>query len=113
MKKIILTLFLVSFLFLPLFGMAQPAFDVGVGLDEPAPYISLDRAIENITNILFALLIAAAVIFIIIGAFGLMTAGGDDTKLTEARKKILYAIIAVVIAILARGVVNFIIQELR
>jgi len=107
MKKIILTLFLVSFLFLPVFGMAQ------IGVGEEAPHIDPITAIEQITNILFGLLILAAVIFIIIGAFGLMTAQGDDAKLAQSRTKILYAIIAVVVALLARGIVEFIVREIR
>ena len=100
MKKIILTLLLISIL-VPLIGLAT-------ALPEPPPLIDPVDALTTIANVLFGILVLAAVIFIILGAFSLLTADGDETKIGTGRQKILYAIIAVVVAMLARGLVEWI-----
>ena len=99
MKKIILALLLIGFLVVPV---------IGLGAIEPAPDIEPLDAIETIINVLFTILVAVAVIFIILGAFSLLTADRDETKISTGRQKILYAIIAVVVALLARGLVEWI-----
>ena len=99
MKKIILTLFLISFLVVPIVGLATI---------EPAPVVDPLDALDTIINVLFTVLVVVAVIFIILGAFSLLTAQGDDTKISTGRQKILYAIIAVVVALLARGLVDWV-----
>ena len=53
---------------------------------------------------LFVLLLITATIFIILAAFQFITGGGDATKVSEARQKLLYAIIAVVVAAFAKGI---------
>jgi hypothetical protein len=100
MKKIILTLLLISFLTLSVIGLTTAV--------EPAPRVGLLEGLQRIINVLFAILVIVAVIFIILGAYSLMTAGGDQTKIETGRTKIIYAIIAVVVAILAWGVIDFV-----
>jgi len=99
MKKIVLTLLLISFLLLPVVGSAAII---------PAPEIGFLIGLDRIENIIFTILVAAAVIFVMIGAFQLLSAGGDTEKIGEGRQKILYAVIAVVVALLARGIIDFI-----
>jgi len=99
MKKIVLTLLLISFLLLPVVGSAEII---------PAPEIGFLIGLDRIVNIIFTILVAAAVIFVMIGAFQLLSAGGDTEKIGEGRQKILYAVIAVVVALLARGIIDFI-----
>lgn len=53
---------------------------------------------------LFVALIFAAVVFILWSAFDYLTAGGDGKKVNEAGKKLLYAVIAVVVALVANEV---------
>ncbi|MEK7566476.1 MAG: hypothetical protein AAB494_02275 [Patescibacteria group bacterium] len=61
--------------------------------------------LNNIANIFLGILIAVAVIFIIYGSFLFLTSSGDDTKTKEARKLILYALVAVAVGLLAKGLV--------
>ena len=75
---------------------------------EPAPIVDPLDALDTIINVLFTVLVVVAVIFIILGAFSLLTAQGDDTKISTGRQKILYAVIAVVVALLARGMVDWV-----
>ena len=73
-----------------------------------APKIGLIAGISRIIDIVFTILIAAAALFVMVGAFQFVTAGGDTEKVGAAREKILYAVIAVVVALLARGIITFI-----
>jgi len=45
-----------------------------------------------------------AVIFIILAAFGYLTSGGDPEKVGSAKNKIVYAIVAIIVAALAFAV---------
>ncbi len=56
-------------------------------------------------NWLFGILLAVVVVFILIGAFNFLTAGGDDNKIKKGRGIIKNAIIALVIGILCGGVI--------
>ena len=99
MKKTLFVLVLSGFLFLPVMGLASV---------EPAPDVPLITGISRIIDIVFTILIAAAALFVMVGAFQFVTAGGDTEKVGAAREKILYAVIAVVVALLARGIITFI-----
>ncbi len=81
-------------------------------LPEVAPEIDLIQGITLITDIIFTLLIVTAVIFVLLGAFEFLTAGGDTEKVAKGRERILWAIIAVVVALLARGIIRFIVDRL-
>ncbi len=61
--------------------------------------------IETFADWLFSALIILASLFIVWGGFEYITAGGDDIKITSARSKIKNALIGVVIAISAQGLV--------
>jgi len=55
-------------------------------------------------GILFAVLIILAVIFVIVAAFKYLTAAGDPEKVKSANHQLIYAAVAVVVALIARGV---------
>lgn len=57
----------------------------------------------TIVNWLFYLLIIAAIIFVLVAAFRYLTAGGDPEKVKAAGNTLLYAAIAVVVALIAKG----------
>ena len=59
-----------------------------------------------VSNWLFAFLLVFAVIFIIWAAWNYLTAAGDQNKVQKAKDGILYAIIAVAIAVLAKVIIN-------
>jgi len=61
--------------------------------------------VNTIINWIFTALIVTAIIFILISAFGWLTSGGDPAKTEKARNQLLYAIIAIVIGALAKGLV--------
>lgn len=58
----------------------------------------------TIINWLFYLLIIAAIVFVLVAAFKYLTAAGDPEKVKSAGATLLYAAVAVVIALVAKGV---------
>ena len=60
----------------------------------------------KILTALQMILYAAAGVFVLIAAFTFLTAGGDPEKVSSARDKIVYALIAVVVAVIATGLVE-------
>ena len=54
----------------------------------------------------------ASVIVIIIGGVMYTTSSGDQQKVTKAKNTILYGIIGLIIAVLAYGIVNFVLDSI-
>ena len=67
--------------------------------------------IDSITNWMYTIFMAVAVIMIVYAAFIYLTAGGIGTKkdspaaVTRAHKMLIYAVVAIVVAIMAKGIV--------
>jgi hypothetical protein len=54
----------------------------------------------------------AAVIMIIVGGIQYVTSSGDPTNVTNAKNTVLYAIIGLVVALLAQGIITFVLEKL-
>lgn len=72
---------------------------------------SLEDQIKTITNVLLFIIGAIAVIMIIIGGIRYVTSNGDASQTKAAKDTILYAVIGVIVAILAYAIVNFVITS--
>jgi len=96
MRKILFGLTTASLLVLPIVGLAQAT---------TAPNLDVMVALDNIVNWLFAILLVIAALFIIIAAYYFVTAAGNPEILGRARTFVLYAIIGLVVAFLAKGLV--------
>ena len=70
---------------------------------------TLEDQIKTITNVLMFLIGAIAVIAIIIGGIRYVTSNGDASQTKAAKDTIMYAVIGVIVAILAYAIVNFVI----
>lgn len=62
--------------------------------------------IMSILNLIVPLLIAVAVVIFLYGVIKYITAGGDETKRTEARNMMLWGIIGLFVMIAVWGLVN-------
>ena len=69
---------------------------------------NLSPQIEIITNILLFVLGVICVIMIIIGGIRYTTSNGEQAQLTAAKNTILYALVGLVLAILAFAIVRFV-----
>ena len=67
---------------------------------------------KQITNIVLYIVGIIAVLMLIIGGIKYVISGGDQKKVTDAKNTVLYAIIGLVIALLAFAIVNFVISAL-
>lgn len=72
------------------------------------PNISLGGGLAAILNIVFVAAGVLAVVFIIIGGVKYILSGGDASGIKSAKETITYAIIGLIITLLAFGIVNFV-----
>ena len=78
----------------------------------PTELIGPEGVFTEITNtILFAVGIIS-IIMLIWGGLRYILSGGDSKKVTDAKNTILYAIIGLVVALLAYAIVNFVINAI-
>ena len=68
----------------------------------------VNTLIQTIINILLFVLGAIAVIMIVVGGIRYTTSNGDSSAITGAKNTILYAVVGLVIALLAYAIVNFV-----
>lgn len=78
------------------------------GADQPDDLFGPTGIFRTITNVLLFIIGAVSVIMLIIGGFKYVTSQGDSSKVTEAKNTILYAIIGLIVAILAFAVISFV-----
>lgn len=67
---------------------------------------------NNILNILTFVLGAIAVLMIIIGAFRYALSSGDQANITSAKNTIIYALVALIVAVMANAIVNFVLTTI-
>lgn len=82
------------------------------GKDQPTELFGDGGIFETIVNILLFLIGAVSVIMLIYGGIRYTISGGDSTAVTSAKNTILYAVVGIVVAVLAFAVVNFVIKGL-
>jgi hypothetical protein len=112
MKKIILGLFIASFLLMPvaMTGLAVAQADFPPTADYAPPSKTLTTTdvmatLGNIADWIFYILIGVSVLFIVIAGIEYVTAQGDPEKIKAAGQKVLYALIGIIVAALAKGLV--------
>lgn len=79
------------------------------GADQPADLFGATGMFATITNILLFVIGAISVIMVIIGGLRYVLSGGDSSNIQAAKNTILYAIVGIIVALLAYAAVNFII----
>lgn len=114
------------FLALGVFGLAVPVFAApqdkvceGIGLagvegeectDETGSP-SVQSTVRTGVVLMSYLVGVAAIIMVILGAFKYVTSGGDTNKVTSAKNTIVYALIGLVVAVLAQVLVRFVLTK--
>lgn len=72
----------------------------------------LSTFVRSIINILLFVIGLIAVLMIIIGGLRYVLSGGDSNSTNAAKNTILYAVIGLVVAIMAYAIVNFVVDRL-
>ena len=78
------------------------------GITSPITATNFDVLLSGIIDFLFTIGMTLAPAAIIIGAFYLMMSAGDPAGIETGRRIILYALIGIVILIIAKGLVSLI-----
>ena len=81
------------------------------GKDQQEDLFGTGGVFETITNVLLFIIGAISVIMLIIGGIRYVVSGGDSSAVTSAKNTILYAVVGIVVAILAYALVNFVITS--
>lgn len=83
----------------------------GTGGDcDPAPVNNLVATVVNIMSIIVGI---AAIIVVILAGFKYITSGGEGNKVANAKSTLIYALIGLVIAVLAQFLVHFVLVQAR
>ena len=123
-KKHLLTLLAVPALALSVSAIVAPATfaadcDVNAGIngaaecaksqDQPSDLFGQGGIFQKVTDVLLFIIGAVSVVMLIIGGIRYTISQGDSSAVTSAKNTILYAIIGLVVAILAYAAVHFVI----
>ena len=82
------------------------------GTDVPTQLTGTGGMFEVVVNILLFIIGAVSVIMLIYGGIRYTTSGGNANSVTAAKNTIMYAIIGLVVAILAYAIINFVISQM-
>ena len=78
----------------------------------PTMLIGPSGVFTQITNTVLYIVGIISVIMLIYGGLRYVISGGDSKKVTDAKNTILYAIIGLIVSILAFAIVNFVINAI-
>ena len=93
------------------FSIASGA-DCAQGNGQPSQLVGNGGIFNRITSILLFIVGAVAVIMLIFGGIRYIVSGGDQNNVTAAKNTILYAIIGIIVALLAYAAVKFVTSSL-
>lgn len=82
----------------------------GIGGCDSNQGAGLDKTVGFVVKILSVLLGVAAVIMIIISGFKFVVSGGDSNEVSNAKKTIIYALVGLIVAVLARPIVSLVLK---
>lgn len=82
------------------------------GIDQATTLFGATGIFTTITNVMLFVVGAISVIMVVVGGLRYVISGGNSTNITAAKNTILYAVIGLVIAILAYALINFVIGSL-
>jgi hypothetical protein len=72
------------------------------------PTVSAASGVTSILNMVFLLAGLLAVVFIIVGGIKYTLSGGDSAGIKSAKETITYAVVGLVVVLLAFGIVNYV-----
>ena len=90
---------------------ARGGADGAKGEEQPTEVTGPGGVFQTITNVLLFIIGAISVIMLIIGGIRYVVSGGDSSAVTSAKNTILYAIVGIIVALLAYALVNFVLTS--
>lgn len=71
----------------------------------------LTDVIKTVINVLLFIIGSLSVIMIIVGGIRYVVSNGDSSQITNAKNTIMYAVVGLIIALLAYAIVNFVVTQ--
>ena len=78
----------------------------------PTELVGPNGTFTNITNTILYVVGIISVVMLIWGGIRYIISGGDNKKVTDAKNTVLYAIIGLIISVLAYAIVNFVLNTI-
>ncbi len=89
---------------------AQAGAETAKANGMPSDLVGVNGVFTKITNTVLYAVGIISVIMLIYGGLRYVVSGGDSKKVTDAKNTIMYAIVGLIISILAYAIVNFVIN---
>lgn len=90
-------------------GPVQSGADAAHGTNQPTDILGNGGIFTKVTDILLYVVGILSVIMLILGGLRYVISGGNATAVTAAKNTILYAIVGLIVAILAYAIIHFVI----
>lgn len=74
--------------------------------------VEVTSLFQDVTNTLLYIIGGVSVIMIVIGGFRYIISNGDSNQVTAAKNTILYAVVGLVVALVAYAIVNFVLNDI-
>lgn len=101
----------------PAFAAVNPADEIGKGVTSAGGggvgKNALGDNLKIVVNVLLFALGAISVIMIVIGGIRYSLSAGDQSAITAAKNTILYAVVGLVVALLAYAIVNWVLGAFK
>lgn len=91
-------------------GMQEGA-NAAKGIEHITDLFGATGVFNTITNVLLFVIGAISVIMIIIGGLRYVLSNGDSSNVTAAKNTVLYAIVGLIVALLAYAIINFVLTS--
>jgi hypothetical protein len=79
----------------------------------PFPEVGANQGtLTTILNIVFGVVGGLSLLFVVIGGFRYIISSGDPQNTVRARNTIIYAVVGLVVTLIAAGIVNFVVGRL-
>lgn len=82
------------------------------GIDQASTLFGSAGIFTTLTNVMLFAVGAISVIMVVIGGLRYVISGGNSTNITTAKNTILYAVIGLIISMLAYALINFVISSM-
>jgi hypothetical protein len=89
----------------------QDGANAAKGIEQITDLFGAAGVFNTVTNVLLFVIGAISVIMIIIGGLRYVVSGGDSSNITAAKNTVLYAVIGLIVALLAYAVINFVLTN--
>jgi hypothetical protein len=77
------------------------------------PKLQADNVLTSAVGIIYWVIGVVSVILIVVGALKYVTSGGDPKNTQSAKNTILYAVIGLIVSIMAFAITNFVLLGVR